>query len=349
MPGVIHKFASQSVGFLCRPLLVCFICLPALPTGAGYISEIDLAGPAGGAVEVSQMLPASDYTLLMVDANPFSPASFGVVMGVVHLPAGTGQGGLSMVSDTAWPGQPTLTQPLATLESQSANGTLDLRFARLLVLMQGRFEIDLSDRLVNDPEPATPYDPLAVTDWLVVGNGSGQAAQYQNSGHDLPGINSALGIDLLSRLVDRSAGRVIGRTHPVGQAIDLETFYVGDPDATFQQFSVGAQENYTFTPGLENLPLTVDAMPGDTDGDGDVDDSDLGTSFASYTGPMGAAGGKDLSDGDTDSDGDVDDSDLGSSFAGYTGPLSPIASVPEPGALFGLGIGMLWGARRRSV
>ena len=74
------------------------------------------------------------------------------------------------------------------------------------------------------------------------------------------------------------------------------------------------------------------AMPGDTDGDGDIDDSDLGTSLANYTGPVGVAGGRTSADGDTDSDGDVDDSDLGSSFAGYTGPLSP-AVVPEPATL----------------
>ena len=77
------------------------------------------------------------------------------------------------------------------------------------------------------------------------------------------------------------------------------------------------------------------AAPGDTDSDGDIDDSDLGTSFANYTGPVGNAG-KTAADGDTDGDGDVDDSDLGSSFANYTGPLSP-TSVPEPASLTLLG------------
>ena len=33
-------------------------------------------------------------------------------------------------------------------------------------------------------------------------------------------------------------------------------------------------------------------LPGDTDGDGDIDDADLGTAFANYTGPVGSGGGK---------------------------------------------------------
>ena len=88
------------------------------------------------------------------------------------------------------------------------------------------------------------------------------------------------------------------------------------------------------------------SLPGDTDGDGDIDDSDLGTSFANYTGPVGAAGGKTSSEGDTDGDGDVDDSDLGTSFSGYTGPLGP-AAVPEPGTAAAILLSGLWIARRR--
>jgi hypothetical protein len=95
---------------------------------------------------------------------------------------------------------------------------------------------------------------------------------------------------------------------------------------------------------LDNL--LADALPGDTDGDGDIDDADLGTAFSNYTGPIGAAGNKLAADGDTDGDGDVDDADLGTAFANYTGPLSA-ASVPEPATAIALLLGVALVHRRR--
>ena len=95
-----------------------------------------------------------------------------------------------------------------------------------------------------------------------------------------------------------------------------------------------------------SVSYVFSAVPGDTDGDGDVDDSDLGTSFANYTGPVGASGNKTFAQGDTDGDGDVDDSDLGTSFSNYTGPLGP-TNVPEPASLVLLGSAGLGLLRRR--
>lgn len=74
------------------------------------------------------------------------------------------------------------------------------------------------------------------------------------------------------------------------------------------------------------VPHAIPPVPGDADGDSDIDDADLAVSFSNYTGPGGA--GKTTADGDTDGDGDVDDADLAVSFSGYTGPIAP--NVPEP-------------------
>ena len=78
----------------------------------------------------------------------------------------------------------------------------------------------------------------------------------------------------------------------------------------------------------QNFDLGYLYVPGDVDLDGDVDDSDLGTIFSNYTGPI-TGGTLTAFDGDTDGDGDVDDSDLGTAFSNYTGPLAP-TNVPEP-------------------
>lgn len=72
------------------------------------------------------------------------------------------------------------------------------------------------------------------------------------------------------------------------------------------------------------------AIPGDVDGDGDVDHTDFAITVGNYTGPIGFAGGMDWEDGDTDGDGDVDDGDRGNGFSNFTGPLAPIPISPDP-------------------
>ena len=127
-------------------------------------------------------------------------------------------------------------------------------------------------------------------------------------------------------------------------SLELEDFD-NDPLTDPTRGNVGNFFAIDQLPGTQYFVIPNGSVPGDTDGDGDVDDSDLGTSFANYTGPV-ANGGKTAAQGDTDGDGDVDDSDLGTSFSNYTGPLGP-ASVPEPTSLALISLGGVALLRRR--
>ncbi|MFN3165936.1 MAG: hypothetical protein ACE37H_02615 [Phycisphaeraceae bacterium] len=319
----------------------------AAPAGAAFISEIDLDSPAGDAVEVSAIGPGEDYTLVVMDASPFRFSSFGRVMSVAPLSAGVGTNGVALVSDTAWPGGQVPAIPLASLSPTPPTATLNLNFARLVVLMQGIVDLDVFQRPFDQP---AGYDPLAVVDWVVMGEGL-SASTYANSGYDLSLIGATLGVDVTQRVADTDQASVIGRGAVQGQAIDLSVLHVGEPDTNNQFDAATPAHRYVYTPGYANLALIPDGpdpMPGDTDGDGDIDDADLGTAFAHYSGPIGGVAGMGAAQGDTDGDGDVDDADLGTAFAGYTGPLSPPA-VPEPAGVAGLLIGVALVRRGRRV
>ena len=70
--------------------------------------------------------------------------------------------------------------------------------------------------------------------------------------------------------------------------------------------SYGEVEDYTVT-------VQTAGVPGDLDGDGDVDLSDLGALLANYGMTQGAT----YEQGDIDGDGDVDLSDLSALLANY--------------------------------
>ncbi len=95
------------------------------------------------------------------------------------------------------------------------------------------------------------------------------------------------------------------------------------------------------TPGAIN---SADAapIPGDFDGDGDVDAFDLGIWQTGF----GTASGATAADGDADGDGDVDAFDLGLWQTNFGTGVTAV--VPEPGAGVWLGVAFaLAGARRR--
>ena len=246
-----------------RSALALLVCVSLIWTShAAYISEIDLGGPhspAGQGIELSQVDPASDYTLLIMTADATSTAAFGLVLDTIYLPAGSGRGGVAMVTDQPWPGDGTATIPLAS--TGASNSSLPLNHSRLLVLMQGQSAVrQLDNPASEDPAAAARYDALAVADWLVLGHGD-LASDYQNTGHDIAVINTRLGIDLLSRIVDKDGGSVIGRTNAPAQVLEMDTFFVGTPD-TARQFEVAGEFLYTYTPGAANLPLTQLPEPG---------------------------------------------------------------------------------------
>jgi hypothetical protein len=102
-------------------------------------------------------------------------------------------------------------------------------------------------------------------------------------------------------------------------------------------------QRYTFNTGervvdeLISTGFTIDSpdLPpsemGDTDGDGDVDNLDLGRAFAFFTGPLPAGYVRDNTHGDTDGDTDVDNTDLANIIASFTGATAA-ASKTTAGA-----------------
>lgn len=158
-------------------------------------------------------------------------------------------------------------------------------------------------------------------------------------------LAGSLSVELMQG-VSISAGDIFTLIDIGGTQIGSFSNYAQDDLlATFE--GIDLRLSYSGGDGNDVVAYAV-ARPGirgDTDGDGDVDDADLGIAFSNYTGPQGAAGGKTISDGDTDGDGDVDDSDLANAFSGFTGPLVP--SVPEPNAFVVLGLASFALASRR--
>ena len=251
-------YPSKQVGFrkACNRLFA-FACLTLLAgtVRAAYISELDLGGPAGKGIELSNVDPDTDYTVLFMSASPTSTFLFGLVLDVLHVPAAAGRAGVAMVTDTPWPGQPTLTVPLNSLGLASGDESLPLNNDLLLVVMSGPTDLARFNNPVTDSVAGLRYDEAAVTDWLVLSSQDNSATYESN--FDVSAVNAELGIDLLRRLVVTTDAEVIGRANLPNESIDMDTFYAGEPDEVSRQFDVDGQYVYTYTPGMSNLPLAA--------------------------------------------------------------------------------------------
>lgn len=249
--------ADRCAGLLTKVVLAALSGGLGLPAGAAYISEIDRGGPGGRGIELMGLDPDAGATLLFIDANPYLPQAFGKVLDTLYVPGSVGVGGVAMVTESAWPGRDAAFVTLDQAAPASGDDELNLFQNRLLVVMNGQSRVQRLDQpLASDPAAAR-YDPTAVTDWLVLGGG-GLAGLYRSRGHDIDLINQALGVSLLDRLVDKDAGRVVGRTHAPGQEVDMDTFFVGAPGDD-GRFAVDVQHDYVYTPGFGNWPLLAAA------------------------------------------------------------------------------------------
>ncbi|MEM9415580.1 MAG: PEP-CTERM sorting domain-containing protein [Planctomycetota bacterium] len=245
---------QQAIPRITHLLLAAALC--AGPAHAAYISEVFQSGPAGQAIELTGVDPAQGATLAILNGSRYDTNGFGQVLELIHLPASTATPPVVMISDQPWPDASIQTTPLASSTHASALTTLALGgslFDRLLIVFEGGTDLLLGDNPARDTNTQARYNTDAVTDWLAIGPGN-LATGYATSSHNIAGINSALGIDLLARTADRQAGQVIARAHAPGDSLDLDVFYVGDPDDT-GRFDAGEGMTYRTTPGTANLPL----------------------------------------------------------------------------------------------
>ena len=124
-------------------------------------------------------------------------------------------------------------------------------------------------------------------------------------------------------------------------ALDSYMVDQNPPDEDYFYFAnEGADAAPIASPSYGMIFVTT-AIPGDTDGDGDVDINDLSTLAANWD-----QCGKTWADGDFTGDGCVDINDL-SLLASNWGAGTAAAQVPEPATLSVLALGGLAMLRRR--
>jgi len=160
--------------------------------------------------------------------------------------------------------------------------------------MEGLF---LTDDLADPVQWSFPAVTLGAGEFLLVWCDNDEEDGPLHTNFKLSGDGEEIGL--------------FGRLAAGNELIDSIVFGVQSDDVSYGRATDGGETWQFFdtpTPGASNV-----AVPGDLDGDGDVDLSDLAQLLANYDVMSGAS----YEDGDLDGDGDVDLSDLAELLANY--------------------------------
>jgi len=120
---------------------------------------------------------------------------------------------------------------------------------------------------------------------------------------DKPAIDALHGSDASGTFTDANISWTTGNTVAANQPLAIRIVKEGGAGTVLD---------------FDNVRFTAAAtLIGDFDGDGDVDNKDIGLVAGNFTGASGT--GMSYSDGDIDGDGDVDNSDIGAVAGAFTG------------------------------
>lgn len=199
---------------------------------------------------------------------------------------------------------------------------------------------------------------LSDLSYSVTVDSSGNAYISGYTWGDLDGNVSAGGIDAFLTKYDTTGTKLW--TQQIGTADEDRSYAVAVDwlgNAYLTGSTMGSFAGHTNAGDADAflVRLAWQGLLGDLDGDGDVDNLDIGTATGQFTGSEGSFS-KTYADGDIDGDGDVDNVDIGTITGAFTGSIIPerplwdahgAPAVPEPASLVLIGIGSLALLRRR--